>query len=260
MKRHAWGAAAAAGVLAACGGGALIALAPVVGPIGGQWQQDVPPASPTLEPVAGEFFNVDPTGDAADRYPTEASYPVTGIYGSRSGPCAAADPTDPNDSIDVAGTVDGDLIVLNRQDAPTVECLRGRFTDARTVEIGPTTRYRNNTVQFAFDRHEWVNADDTTQRFRFTNDANATDDSIADLAGCRRIGNGPRADFSARLAGYSTTANVGPRILDFTVGGTNFGIGELPSPREIEFGRQGGPRLLLRRVLAGPTPLDCSAP
>ena len=245
-------------LLAACGGGGLLALLPVIGPIGGQWQKDQSPETPPLLAIDGEFFNVGPSAGAAfDNYPTEANYAVGGDFGSLSGPCASANA---GESVRVVGSVSGDLLVLTREDNPQLECLRARFTDARTVEVSASTRYRNSTPQFALQLHEWVNADDTTQRFKFTDTGDATDNQQVDLAGCRRISGGARVTFTATLVGYNTATNVGPRIADFVVGGTVFGIGEFLNPHELEFGRNGGPRLLLRRVLAGPTPTDCTPP
>ena len=254
-------------LLAACGGGELLALLPIVGPIGGLWTKDAEPNSPTLQTTNGEFLNqMGPSDASFDTYPLQPNYEVTGTFGSATGPCAAG----PNRiAVDVRGTVtadvaNGDLLVLNLDEDPPpnppVECLRGRIIDLRTIEVNPATRYRNTTPQFVLDRHEWVNANDTTQRFKFTIVDDATDDVVVDIAGCRLTNGAAQADFTAQLQGYNTAENAGPRIADFTVAGTNFGIGEFKSLREIEFGRSGGPRLLLQRVAAGATQTVCAVP
>lgn len=244
--------ALASALLAACGGGAaLLALLPIVGPIGGSWSLDGDPGTPQLEAVAGESFNLDPVDFAT--YLTQSRYDVSGEFSSASGACSG-------NNVEITGTVDADQVVLRR--AGNVECLRARLVDIRTLEVSPTRRYRNQTVRVDLPQHEWINADDTTQRFKFT----AADDlgdgeppfNVATIAGCRRIGGGAPAPITGgELAGFNTLTGIGPVITGFTVAGTNFGNGEFRGASEVEFGKSGGPKLILRRVPAGATPTSC---
>lgn len=242
-----------AAVLAACGGGGVIALLPIVGPIGGSWALDTQPASLTLEGSPDERFDVDP--DAPASFPTESRYTVSGNFLTRvpSAPCFSAN----GQPIAVTGTVDDDLLVLR---SGATECLRARFIDVRTLQVDASRIYRNNTPQINLTTQVWVNADDAGQRFTFTQGAFAGDDVTDTIAGCR--GSGASAvPVSGTIAGFDTNTLRGPEVVQLVIGtgmgATTFANGRFRGASEIQFGPGGGPTLTLRRTKDAPLAGTC---
>ena len=237
--------------LAACGGGgALLALVPIVGPIGGSWSLDASPATLDAQFTAGETIDVNPVN--ANLYPTESRYDVAGNFTSQSGLCRTPDTDIDNDGINdvvtVSGTVDDGQIVLRRTANAADECLRGRFTDVRTIEVDANRRYRNSSVQLDLSSHFWVNGDDATQRFTFTEGAIVGDDTgQIQVLGCRGSGTS-KVDIVGAIQGYDNATQTGP-LVNLTIGTTPFANGTFRGASEIQFPAGGAsPALTLRRT------------
>jgi hypothetical protein len=241
----------AALAIAGCGGGLgeLVAIVPIVGPIGGAWQEDTNPDTAVLEADPEERI-LDLNADDSAAYLIESNYTLTGQFQSSSGDCAG--------NVNVVGEADDDRLVLRRADDEDVVCLDARFTDLRTLEAEDGRVYRNTTVQLRLRDHEWVNVDNEAQRIKFTRGdpllegGDPNDD--APLEGCRRTSGGAPDEVTGTLEAFSADNTAAPRITDFRIGSTTYGTGTFNGASEIEFN---SPKLTLRRVRAGSTPVTC---
>ena len=158
----------------------------------------------------------------------------------------------------------------SRRQTPPDECLRGRFVDARTIEVDASTSLpqQHGAVRRS-SAHDWVNADDATQRFKFTEGAIVGDAtgrsefSAAAGSGCSKLdlGAASRATTTRRKpAGW--LQHVDQRRSDTiaelqrspSIGTPVPGV--LASPARIDVAAAIGPsrrRHLLQRGAAGPT-------
>lgn len=164
QRNRSWIAAAAA-VLAACGGGAgVLALLPYVAPIGGFWQ-----SLEASDPNATFSFSFQ--GGQNNLFGgSNASYPAT--LTSHSTACGAADTP-----LDLTATFSGRDFSLSRQGAAS-SCLTGTFVDDITLVIatgGAGTRFRNQlALQPLFEQGVWADIDQSTRKLRFRSDLAAS--------------------------------------------------------------------------------------
>lgn len=239
---------AGSALAAACGGGGVIALLPVVGPIGGSWSLDSD-NQPDFDFTPGETIDVAPTD--ASSYPTQSRYDVAGLYATRTGPCRTPD-TDTDgdqvpDAVTVTGTIDDGRIVLRRTANTADECMRGVFADVRTIQRDGGGTYRNGTTQLDLSTQFWVNADDASQRFIFTEGAIVGDDTgPLPVVGCRRIGSAQVA-VTGTIQGFDSQTNTGP-LVTLTIDNTTFRDGTFRGASEIRFVGSGSGALTLRRT------------
>ncbi|MCU0929544.1 MAG: hypothetical protein MUE62_10355 [Burkholderiaceae bacterium] len=207
--------AATAFALASCGGGEIVALLPFVTPVGGAWNFDADPATPSIDNVPGEFFNVSPV--AGTPYLLASPIAVAGTY-------AALDPSRRcigQDSVEVAGTIDDGALVLHVAGRPDQVCVRGRFADLATFRADDGRVYRNRRVDVQLDVGVWVDVDRRERRFKFTvpdsvNNVtgaapSADDGSLVAIAGCE-LTVGAKPAITGQLAGYVQATGAPPSI------------------------------------------------
>lgn len=182
MKKRTSAWALSAGVLvAACGGGGLLALLPYVAAIGGFWTS-IEPSDPD---ATLNFTFSDPNsqnnlfGSATETYPAQLS-------NSLSTACGAA-----NANLDLVAKFDGQNFTLSLPNAAT-SCLSGTMPDDVTIVLatgGAGTRFRNQlALQPQFDQGVWTNIDRTSQRLKFRADA-AVNGGVTTQTGCEFGGN-----------------------------------------------------------------------
>lgn len=168
-------------LLAACGGGGLLALLPYVAAIGGFWTS-VEPSDP--DATLSFVFN-SPNSQNNLFGSAGETYPVT-LSNSRSTACGAA-----NSDLDLVARFDGQNFTLSQPNAAT-SCLSGTLPDEMTIVLatgGVGTRFRNQLVLLPqFEQGAWTNIDRTAQRLKFRADA-VNNAGVNTQTGCEYNGN-----------------------------------------------------------------------
>lgn len=172
MKMRSLGGMLSLGVLlAACGGGGLIAVLPYVAAIGGNWTS-----------TGSQFLQF---GGQNDFFATSTeTYPAT--LNSESTACGAS-----GTDLDLVAKFDGRNFTLSQPNA-AASCLSGTFVDDVTIVLatgGSGTRYQNALpLNMQFDQGVWVNIDRPAQRLKFRDDIK-NNGGASTQTGCEFDGN-----------------------------------------------------------------------
>ena len=154
-------------LLAACGGGGLLAVLPYVAAIGGSWLS-----------ADNESLGFNNGQNNLFATATE-SYPAT--LNSHSTACGTAD-TD----LALSAKFDGQNFTLSQPYA-SMSCLSGTLVDDMTIVLatgGSGTRFVNQLVLIPqFDQGVWVNIDRSSQRLKFRDD-NTGNGGVNTQTGC----------------------------------------------------------------------------
>ncbi len=154
-------------LLAACGGGGLLALLPYVAAIGGNWVS------------ADNEFLVFNSGQNDLFATSTATYPAT--LNSQSAACGAA-----GTDLSLVAKFDGQNFTLSQSNA-AASCLSGTFVDDMTLVLatgGSGTRYQNLlTLLPQFEQGVWTNIDRPAQRLKFRDD-NTGNAGVNTQTGC----------------------------------------------------------------------------
>lgn len=185
MKRKTLGTlAAAAALLAACGGG-LVAVLPFVAAIGGSWAGG--------EQVGNTFVLADPPQSLNF---IEPAFPGDLYMGDKAEMAAVLSGVDSNcggaaDTPTLVARFDGPDFTLSRQNATAV-CLTGTLTDDITLRLdtgGAGTVFRNQRpFDPLFEQGVWTNIARTDQRLRFNDDAVVDGNGVWRQTGCEFSG------------------------------------------------------------------------
>lgn len=192
--------------LAACGGGAAVALA-VISPLAGDWVRT------TGGPDERLSFNTP------DGYLLQERVDVTGTISTSSGPCQG-------DATAVEGFVDdGDVQLFLDGSQRRTRCLVGRFVDLRRIDteaLGsePARRYLNSRVDVQLGRGIWVDADDEDRRYHFKSPLSVNNDTTEPVEGCDVSTGSARATFEGTMTGFKVASSTPPSIGEIKLQGT----------------------------------------
>lgn len=158
-------------LLAACGGGELLALLPYVGAIGGSWQV----AGNNAERVQFNEFPIYSPGpyDLTGSYTTTAK-PACGAAGGATAPITAR--------------LDGTALSLFAAGNAATPCLTGQSTNVTTLRLSNGQTYRND---FSPDLAQgmWVDVSDARNSYRFTFNGQQANGDLTVLRGCAKGSN-----------------------------------------------------------------------
>jgi hypothetical protein len=189
-------------LLPACGGGVgeIVAIASIVTPLGGLWE-NVP---------NDEFLTF--TGPPTETVMFASKLDVTASVTTSTNVCGGG--TSGN-SVDLEGTVENGNLVLRPVGAPAAtSCLQGKFTDLRTLEATPTgqpTRvYRNGRVDVQMGLGLWVSDGSGQLKLKFVDPDSVNNDDTASVTGCDvSVGS---TKFVGDMNGFNTSTNAKPTI------------------------------------------------
>lgn len=196
--RRMLGVGAVAGMLAACGGGELLALVQIVTPLGGQWASDTSAETLSFEDA-----------EAEDKL-YESTLPVRVTLSSALTACGT--------SATLSGTLDnGELTLFPTVPASTTACMRGRFTDLRRLELavtGETVKraYLNDRVAVNLQEGSWHADSVGGPLLKFTEPASVSNDQSVAVAGCDATDAAAKVAFTGTLVGFNTTTLARPVI------------------------------------------------
>jgi hypothetical protein len=249
--RRAW-ALVAVLALAACGGGAVVALLPFVTPVGGAWSLDGDAATPQLDAVDDERFVI--TARAGTPYLQSDPIAVEGTYTSAAYRCAG------NVVQPVIGDIDDRALVLYLDNGlRNTVCLSGRFTDLATFTAADGRVYRNLRVDVQLDKGVWESRDNARRRFKFTAPASVSNDQSEPVTGCELSSGPPYPALAGTMTGYVTATGAAPRIAELRRGDTVLlRNGVLVDGATLEFERPSGGSVKLRRLADTDPPARCN--
>lgn len=209
-SRQVFGIVSAAVILAACGGGELVALLQIVTPLAGQWNNAAFNESISF---------VTPTPDVQV---FQYKYNVTANIGSASGVCGI--PLPPlNTDVVVEGTLDNGKLSLRRPGASSA-CIEGNFIDLRRFDalaIGglPARSYFNSRVDVRMNTGLWV-SENGKLSLKF-NGPSSVDNGSSDLnnaTGCDVSNSAAKVNFSGTMLGFVTATLTRPTIAELRNG------------------------------------------
>lgn len=201
------GAVSLAAVLAACGGGEILALLQIVTPLAGQWSD-----STSNESIN---FLTPPPDQAVFLSQTD----VTASVSSATGVCG--DTT--NASVNVVGRLDNGKLTL-RTSAAASPCVQGSFVDLRRFDAlalgaAPARSYFNSRVDVRLPTGLWASANGSL-KLKFTDPFSVDNNALVDTTGCD-VSGVTKVAFKGSLQGFSTTTLARPTIAELRNTGTN---------------------------------------
>lgn len=158
-------------LLAACGGGELLALLPYVAAIGGSWQV----AGNNAERMQFNEFPIYGPGP----------YALTGSYTTTAKPaCGAAGGA----TAQITAKLDGNALSLFAAGNTTTPCLTGQSSNVTTLTLSNGLTYRND---FNPDLAQgmWVDVSDARNSYRFTFNGQQAIGNLTVLRGCTKGSN-----------------------------------------------------------------------
>jgi hypothetical protein len=210
VSRQVLGIASAAVILAACGGGELIALLQIVTPLAGQWNN-------TAFDESISFVTPTP-----DEQVLLSKYSVTANIGSASGVCGIPLPPLNNDVV-VEGTLDNGKLSLRLPGASSA-CIEGSFIDLRrfdAVAVGgaPARSYFNSRVDVRMNTGLWV-SENGKLSLKFTGPSSVDNNSsdLGNTTGCDVSNSAAKVNFSGTMRGFVTATLTRPTIAELRNG------------------------------------------
>lgn len=202
LARQACGVVSVA-VLAACGGGGLVALLKIVTPLAGQWD--------TKAGDEGISFDTTNLEDQVFLSKLDVSANVRSV----SGVCGAPD----NASVAVQGTLDNGKLSL-RVPGATSACIEGTFTDLRRLDVvalgGASARsYYNSRVDVQMNTGLWV-SDGGQLKLKFISPSTVDNDSndVDNVTGCDVSNTAAKVSFTGTMKGFVTATLTRPTIAE----------------------------------------------
>lgn len=197
--RRVSGGALTAALLAACGGGELLAILQIVTPLGGSWGDG-----------AGEslFFSSPPEADQMFASSITVTATVTsfkGVCGSNGGASVS----------NVPGTLNNGQLSLRLANA-AAPCLEGSFTDLRRLEtsapgVPAKIVYLNDRVAVNLPVGVWSRASGAPT-LKFTATSSVNNGQTETVAGCDVTNPAAKVAFTGTVSGFNTSTLAVPRI------------------------------------------------
>jgi len=195
--RRVSGGALTAALLAACGGGELLAILQIVTPLGGAWRLE----------GTGDVMTF--TGAEDDDKYFSSKLPVSVNLANLPAACGT-------DST-LNGTLDnGRLTLFPTTPASNTACMEGTFTDLRRVEFAvsglPAKQvYLNDRVAVNLQVGVWGSSSGVPT-LKFTPTASVSNGLTASVAGCDVTNSASKVAFTGTLSGFNTTTLANPVI------------------------------------------------
>ncbi len=225
-------------LLAACGGGEIIAILQIVTPLAGTWK---------VEGVE-ERISFDGANDDAKFY--QSKFAVTVDVSPAPPPaCGSSNP--------LSGTLDnGKLTVLPNVTPPsTTPCMSGEFVNLRRLDLSVTGEavkrvYLNDRVAVFMEKGVWV-SESGKLRLKFNQPESVTNDTTVNdnVVGCDVSNVSAVVRFTGTMSGFNTATQAKPRIAELR-GSSNallFSEVEYVDGDTITLRNSGGERLTLNR-------------
>lgn len=201
--RHVSGGVLTAALLAACGGGGILALLQIVTPLAGQWND-------TTFTESISFLTPPP-----DEQVFSSQLSVTAALSSATGVCGDAT----NAGVNLAGTLDNGKLSL-RLPGAAAACLEGTFVDLRrfdAVALGaiPARSYYNSRVDVRLQTGLWI-SENGQSKLKFEGPSSVDNNSSdADNAtGCDVSNAAAKVRYTGTMTGFNTTTLANPSIAE----------------------------------------------
>lgn len=210
VVRQVSGGVLTAALLAACGGGEILAILQIVTPLAGQWND-------TTFNESISFLTPPP-----DEQVFSSKLNVTAFLSSASGVCGDATSA----GVNVAGTLDNGKLSL-RLSGATAACLEGSFVDLRrfdAVAIGaiPARSYFNSRVDVRMQTGLWVSeSGQSTLKFEGPSSLDNNSSNADNATGCDVSNTAAKVRFTGTMTGFNTTTLAKPGIAELRNTGTN---------------------------------------
>lgn len=190
------GGALTASLLAACGGGEVIAILQIVTPLAGAWNS----ANNNEQIVFDE--------DIAQVFDSELN--VSASLSSDLGVCGAN-----GDTVQVSGRLDNGKLTL-RKSGESANCLEGRFVDLRRLDAeasgsAPARSYFNSRVDVRMEAGVWVTANGRV-KLKFNEPSSVNNNSTEDVSGCDVSDAAAKVAFKGKMFGFNTGNGARPSI------------------------------------------------
>lgn len=198
VVRFVSGGAVTAALLAACGGGEVIAILQIVTPLAGAWNSS----------NNDERINFTAPSEDAQVFASELT--VTADLSSELGVCGAS-----GDTVTVDGRIDNGRITLRRPGEQS-DCLKGRFVnlrqlDAEATATVPARSYFNSRVDVRMGTGVWV-SENGRVKLKFNEPSSVNNNSTEDVTGCDVSDPAARVAFKGTMFGFNTNTGAKPSI------------------------------------------------
>jgi hypothetical protein len=239
-------------LVAACGGGGLLAALAYVGAIGGFWEagEQVGANWIRTDPAQTMSFDTQQPGGVNNLFADQvAEYPV--LLTSQATQCG-----DATNGLNLAARLDGTQMTLSvPNNAQLANCLSGSFVDEQTIRLntgGTGTLFRNAlSISPQFDEGVWTNIDRTQQRLRFRDDAVVDGTGLFSQTGCEFSGNSQSGSVVITYRQGNSNAGVRLSIAAIAItrgtGSETWTDGRLFGASGIQIGGAGGDTVSLQR-------------
>lgn len=203
MARRAAGGVLTAALLAACGGGEILAVLQIVTPLAGSWDD-----SAFQERI--NFLTPTP-----DEQVFQNRVNVTAEVQSAIGVCGAP----VNVTVNVEGTLDNGQLTLRRT-GTTSTCLEGRFVDLRRFDAVangalPARSYFNSRVDVRLQTGLWVSENGPLKlKFETPSTVDNNSNDVDNVSGCDVSNTAAKVRFTGTLTGFNTATSARPRAAE----------------------------------------------
>lgn len=200
--RRSCGGVLTAALLAACGGGEILAVLQIVTPLAGQWS-------------AGSNENISFLTPDPDVQVLNAKVDVTAAVFSASGVCGDT----VGNGVNVVGTVDNGKVALRLVGAP-VDCIRGSFANLvqfNTEANGalPARSYFNTRVDVRLQTGLWVSENGQLKlKFETPSTVDNNSNDVDNISGCDVTNTAAKVRFTGTLTGFNTSTLARPRAAE----------------------------------------------
>ena len=192
-----------AALLAACGGGEILAVLQIVTPLAGSWDD-----SAFQERI--NFLTPTP-----DEQVFQNRVNVTAEVRSAIGVCGAP----VNDVANVEGTLDNGQLTLRRT-GTTTPCLEGRFVDLRRFDAVangalPARSYFNSRVDVRLQTGLWASESGQLKlKFETPSTVDNNSNDVDNVSGCDVTNTAAKVRFKGTLTGFNTTTLARPSAVE----------------------------------------------
>lgn len=211
VVRQVSGGVLTAALLAACGGGEILAILQIVTPLAGQWND-------TTFNESISFLTPSP-----DEQVFSSKLNVTAFLSSASGVCGDATSA----GVNVEGTLDNGKLAL-RLPGASADCLRGSFSslvqfNAEAMGAIPARSYFNSRVDVRMQTGLWVSENgQLTLKFEEPSSVDNQPGGNSQTAnGCDVSNLAAKVRFTGTMIGFNTTTLAKPGIAELRNTGTN---------------------------------------
>jgi hypothetical protein len=223
-------------VLAGCGGGAILAVLPLVTPLAGQW--------------ADTSFNesISFLTPSNDEQVLASALDVTAVVTSATGVCGDTN----GNGVDVQGRLEDGRLSMRLANASS-DCLEGEFVtlirfDAEPLGSAPGHSYFNSRVDVNLPAGLWV-TESGNLKLKFEQPFSVDNDSTVNVVGCD-VSSASVVGFKGTMQGFNTTSGTRPTSAEWRADGSNallFQQVEFVDGATLTLTTGGGQRVTLRR-------------